>query len=126
MLDELIELLGRKAALQLVMALGGAVITVPHWRETPVPGSWLERIVLAIGSTAAKKLCATYKMEQISIPNGRPLKASEVKAKVRIMREQGHPVNTIALATGITFRRVMQILAGARREAESNQAGLFH
>ena len=125
MLDDLIDLLGRKAALELVMALGGAVITVPNWRETPVPGSWLARIVKAIGPVAARKLCDSYQLEQISIPRGRPIRASEIAAKVRELRTSGYYVNDIALATGVTARRVLQILAEVRREAESNQANLF-
>jgi hypothetical protein len=102
-LEELLELMGDEATAKLILVRGGTRILVP---EEPHPGDLLSQIV---GDEAAARLAAVFRGDRIEIPNpiNRRLKMIE-------LRRQGKSIDAIALAVGVTRRRVFQVLAEAQ------------
>ncbi|MBD3728741.1 MAG: hypothetical protein IE933_03465 [Sphingomonadales bacterium] len=115
-LDELAEVIGEQAALDLAWAFRGIMLYIPKNPET-VPG-----IAAAIGDEAAAKLCDTFWRMPIYMPFGEAL-----ARKVRAMDEAGTTRREIAMALGIAERRVYRILerGGDSRAADPRQSELF-
>jgi hypothetical protein len=103
--NELSQILGPEAALQLSVAFGGTRIYVPV-----VPGAE-DEIAQAIGIDAARKLSRAYGGEQIEVPVG-PGKPLRLRARIEALLAQGKSQRDIARELVLSERMVRHIISG--------------
>ena len=108
--DELCELLGPEGLAALAANRGGRRVRIP--KRIP-PGHWLAGL---LGREAADLLASRYGGCRLYVPRGRA--AADRRRCILELRRQGRSVAEIARATGLSDRRVWQVLA-ATRAAES-------
>jgi len=126
---EMVELIGREAALALCRKYGGQVI------YTPAPDRLSENhpLVKTIGWEAAVKLAGSWQGSTCALPYGPEAGIrNELQAQVLDLAGQGISVNGIAKLTGLTNRAVRRIknraprpAARRRREPDPRQLKLF-
>jgi len=105
MLGFIVELIGEEAAAKLIASFGGTRLYVPH---SPCPDDALARVV---GTEAALKLARMFGGERVELPKPPPR-----RSQILALRAAGRSVEEIARALSCTRRRVLQVLAQARRE----------
>lgn len=108
-LDDLAEVIGEAAALDLVWAFRGQMLYVPKDPATE------PMIADAIGEKAAAKLCNAFWRTHIYMPFTKVL-----ESKVLAMNEAGSTRLEIARELGIAERRVYRILERIRGSAASD------
>lgn len=116
-LQDLAQVVGEEAALDLVWAFRGVMLYVPKDPATK------PEIAAAIGEEAAARLCEVFWGTPIYMPYTQAL-----ERRVHHMAAKGHTRQAIALALGIAERRVYRILdrgAGDSGSGDSGQGSLF-
>lgn len=116
-LQELAQVVGEGAALDLAWALKGTILYVPKDPATR------PEIAEAIGADGAARLCEVFWGTAIYMPYTEAL-----ERKVRAMADAGQSRRSIALALGIAERRVYRILDRQVRDSrasDSKQGSLF-
>ena len=103
--DELCELLGPEGLAALSVARGGRRARIP--KRIPA-GHWLEGL---LGREAAGRMASRYGGCRLYVPRGRA--AADRRRSILDLRRQGLSVAEIARATGLSDRRVWQVLAAA-------------
>lgn len=98
---DMVEALGAEAADAVVRLFGGQRLYVP---TTPPADHPVQRL----GAALAQALAAHYGGETLEVPN---LRIVSRRAVIHDMAAAGRSPNDIAAATGLTHRRVRQVLA---------------
>lgn len=118
-LRELARVLGHADAIRLVVAHGGARISVPTKARSD------HHLASLLGAEAFGKLVAEYAGETLSLPKGDAYFREVRHDHVRQCREQGMTTDEIAERTGYSRRHVINILGGHADGADTFTMDLF-
>ena len=119
LLDELIEMIGAPATLQLCLKRGGETVYIP----ASVPhGHWLVEI---LGADAANALAWVYSGNKITVPLGPSSTNRQRIKKLRELIESGASVNTIVRHLRVARRTVYRHKVSARQGKNNGQLKLF-
>lgn len=110
-LDEVVGVIGQKAANELTERLGGIPINIPH---SPDMNSM---VVLAIGKDAAIKLCAAFGGTRLQLPSKASLAARSRKRAIEADIRSGMSHRDIAQQHGVTLQWVDKVSAQMRKTA---------
>ncbi|MGO8738604.1 helix-turn-helix domain-containing protein [Rhodoblastus sp.] len=120
-LAEIAEAAGLPAALALAEKFGGSQVYIPG-----KPPEWL---IVLVGSEAAEKISAHFRVRQagdrLLIPLGPNNFYAKARRRAAEMTAQGASAREIALALGIHERSVKRARASARRRGACQQGSLF-
>lgn len=107
---EIAELIGEAATRSLVEKYGGRDVSIP---KEPTPG---HPLVGTLGPEAAAKLCERYARERIYVPRLQAIEKAHRDQEIRRQRRKGASIRELALRSGLSERRIKQILQTQKQE----------
>lgn len=122
---ELVGLLGELAAMALCARWPAVRLYVPFEGELRREEKGVHPIVACIGMDAALKLARAYGGQVITVPAGREVLMARRNARWVARFYRGESARTIALAEGLSQRRVEQVLAQEGAVADNRNLTLF-
>ncbi|MGG9999729.1 helix-turn-helix domain-containing protein [Pseudovibrio ascidiaceicola] len=125
-LQEIREVAGLPAALEIARRFGGSRVSIPAY---PKEGHWL---VETVGENAAQKICAYYRItsgsnreigvKDLSIPLGPTGQRADRNSQIKALLEDGVSADEIARRLGIHRQTVLR---QSKRIRDPRQADLF-